>query len=253
MDTMSRTSAAPSVLDVVAAPVVILVGHFGSGKSEIVLNLALLMRDRGRDVSVVDLDVVKPYFRCRQAREELQANGIRLVAPEGELAFADVPIILPAVRDLLRQRPGTVLLDVGGDPVGARALGSLADVMPAEEAEHLHVLNFNRPYTGSVDDAVEMIRTIESAARLPVTGLVSNTHLLGESTPEIVLEGLRLAQETARRVGRPVLAVAADEDTARRLTAHELPCPLLVLRRMIRTPFELPRRPRPVGRLFTLS
>ncbi len=241
------------VFEVLTAPVVILVGHFGSGKSEIALNLAFGMRERGDDVSVVDLDVVKPYFRCRQAREELQANGIRLVAPEGELAYAEAPIILPDVRDLLRRGQGKVLMDVGGDPVGARALGSLADVMPVDRTQHVLVLNFNRPYTETVEDAVGMVGMIESAARLPATGLISNTHLLQETTAKIVLDGLRMAEETGKRLRLPVLAVVADEATASGLDGRDLPCPLLVLRRRIKVPFEPVRRPRTPGRLFVLN
>ena len=241
------------VYEVLTAPVVILVGHFGSGKSEIVLNLAFGMRERGREVSVVDLDVVKPYFRCREAREELKANGIRLVAPEGEYAHADLPIILPAVRHLLQHGNGTVLMDVGGDPVGARALGSLADAVDLERTQHLLVLNFHRPYTETVDDAVEMVRGIEAAARLPVTGLVSNTHLIMETTPEIVLDGLRMAEETARRLLLPVIAAVADERTARGLAGRDLSCPLLVLERHIKPPFEAARPRRTVGPLFVLN
>ena len=250
---MTSPAGRRDAYDLLTTPVIILVGHFGSGKSEIALNLAFGFAARGDDVSVVDLDVVKPYFRCRQAREELQANGIRLVAPEGELAYADLPIILPEIRHLVQHGTGKVLMDVGGDPVGTRALGSLADVIDAEKTHHLVVLNFKRPYTETVDDAVEMVRAIESAARLPVTGLVSNTHLLSETTPEIVLEGLRLAEETAKRVGLPVVAVGADLKTASALSGRDLGCPLVVLTRRITTPFEQPRQRRRVGPLFVLN
>ncbi len=239
--------------DALAAPVVILVGHFGSGKSEIALNLALGFRADGEDVSVVDLDVVKPYFRCRQAREELHSHGIRLVAPEGENAHADLPIILPAVRHLLQHGHGRVLLDVGGDPVGARALGSVSDAVDTSATEHLVVLNFSRPYTANVGEAVEMVRAIERAARLPVTGLISNTHLLSETTPEVVLDGLAMATQTAGRLRVPLVAAAAEGTTARGLAGRTLPCPLLVLTRVIKPPFEGTRQQRKVGPLFVLQ
>jgi hypothetical protein len=253
MEAMTAPATRPDALDALAARVVILVGHFGSGKSEIALNLAFSFAERGEEVSVVDLDVVKPYFRCRQAREELEANGIHLVAPEGELAHADLPIILPEIRHLVQHGTTKVLMDVGGDAVGTRALGSLADVVSVENTHNLLVLNFKRPYTETVDAAVEMVRAIETAGRLPVTGLVSNTHLLGETTPEIVLEGLRLAEETAKRVSLPVVAAGVDERTARALAGRELACPLIVLKRRITTPFEPTRQPRRVGRLFMLN
>jgi CobQ/CobB/MinD/ParA nucleotide binding domain len=253
MDAMTTPVRRGDVYEALAAPVVILVGHFGSGKSEIALNLSLGFRARGEKVSVVDLDVVKPYFRCRQAREELEANGIRLVAPEGENAHADLPIILPAVRHLLEHGDGKVLMDVGGDPVGARALGSVSDAVVMGRTEHLVVLNFFRPYTETVAEAVEMVRAIEAAARLPVTGLVSNNHLMSETTPEIVLDGLEMAEETAGRLCLPIVAAVADETTASGLAGCGLPCPLLVLKRVIRPPFEGSRQLRKVGPLFVLN
>jgi hypothetical protein len=253
MEAMTTTVGRGDVYEALAAPVVILVGHFGSGKSEIALNLGLGFRARGEKVSLVDLDVVKPYFRCRQAREELQAHDIRLVAPEGENAHADLPIILPAVRHLLQHGDGKVLMDVGGDPVGARALGSVSDAVDMDRTEHLVVVNFFRPYTETVDEAVGMVRAIEAAARLSVTGLVSNTHLMSETTPEIVMDGLGMAEEAGRRLRVPVVAAAADETTARALAGRALGCPLLVLKRMIKPPFEGTRRQRKVGPLFVLN
>jgi hypothetical protein len=250
---MTTPAGRRDAIDILAAPVVILVGHFGSGKSEIALNLAFGFAGRGHDVSVVDLDVVKPYFRCRQAREELQAYGIRLVAPEGELANADLPIILPEIRHLVQHGTGSVVMDVGGDPVGTRALGSLADVLVPDKTRHLLVLNFKRPYTETVDDAVAMVREIEAAGRLPVTGLISNTHLLSETTPEIVLEGLRLAEQTAKKVDLPLVAIGVDVKTAEALGDRDLECPLIVLTRRITTPFEPTKQPRRTGRLFMLN
>ncbi len=181
----------------------ILVGHFGSGKTEIALNLALQLATRRDDVVLVDLDVVKPYFRSRSAREFMAGRGVRVVAPDGELAHADLPIVLPEVRRVLQDPECRVLIDAGGDPVGARVLGSLADVVPVGETELLVVLNFRRPSTTSVDEAVAMVRAIEAASRLAVSGLISNTHLLGETTAEVVRRGLTLARETADRLGVP--------------------------------------------------
>src|SRR5512136_2128741 len=126
MDAMTTPVDRHDAYAVLTAPVVILVGHFGSGKSEIALNLAFGMRERGSDVSVVDLDVVKPYFRVRLAREELDAKGITLVVPEGDRFYADLPIIVPQVRGVLSRTldpNARVIVDAGGADLGARALG----------------------------------------------------------------------------------------------------------------------------------
>jgi hypothetical protein len=231
--------------------VTVLVGHFGSGKTEIALNLALDLAASGTPVTMADLDVVKPYFRTRSARQLLADAGVELLAPEGEHIHADLPIIVPQIRSRLRQSDRRLVIDVGGDDVGARVLGSLADVVPVAETECLLVLNFRRPSTPDADRAVAMVREIEAVGRLPVTGLVANTHLMDETTVEVILDGLRSALECGRRLGVPVVAVAADEaiaDQVRRSTDRTV----LELRRIVAPAFALPRR-RSTGPLFVVN
>jgi hypothetical protein len=233
--------------------VTIIVGHFGSGKTEIAVNGALQLAGEGVPVALVDLDVVKPYFRSRATRAAMTEHGVQLVVPPGENIFADLPIIVPQIRTLLRDSRRKVLFDVGGDDTGARALGSLADVVPRSETEHLLVLNFRRPFTETVDAAVAMIREIEAAAPLPITGVISNTHLMGETTPEIVHEGYRLAVAAADAVGVPVVAVVAEAGMVPELDAGLFACPLFRLRRLLRPPFDQPRHQRTTGPLFVLT
>jgi hypothetical protein len=230
-----------------------IVGHFGSGKTEIAVNGALQLAAEGTPVALVDLDVVKPYFRSRAARETLAARGVDLVVPAGDNIFADLPIIVPQIRTLLRDARRRVLLDVGGDDTGARALGSLADAVPRQETDHLLVLNFRRPFTETVAAAVTMIREIEAAARLPVTGVISNTHLMGETTAEIVTDGYRMAAETAAAVGVPVVAVVVEEALAAELGADAFASPVFPLRRLLQPPFVQSRLQRTTGPLFVLT
>lgn len=229
----------------------VLVGHFGSGKTEIALNLAMDLASNGVPVTMADLDVVKPYFRTRSARALLAESGIDLLAPEGENIHADLPIIVPQIRSHLRRSDRRLIIDVGGDDVGARVLGSLSDVVPQAETECLLVLNFSRPSTPSPAAAVEMAREIEAVGRLPVTGLISNTHLMDETTLEAILEGLESAQQTAETLGVPVVAVAASEDLAADLRAT-IDRRVVALRRIITPPFELPRQ-RTTGPLFVVN
>ncbi|MGE5235883.1 MAG: cobalamin biosynthesis protein CbiA [Acidobacteriota bacterium] len=236
-----------------ASRVTVIVGHFGSGKTEIAVNGAVRLARAGETVALVDLDVVKPYFRSRSAREYMAGLGVRVVAPVGEYAHADLPIVLPEVRGVLRDRRTKVIVDVGGDPIGTRALGSISDAVPRGETEHLLVLNFRRPYTGTVEDAVTMVHEIEAAARLPVTGLISNSHLLGETSPEVVVEGYRMAVEAGRRMGLPVVAVAVDRSTHAQLVTGAVGCELLPLDRLIKPPFEGGAQRRRIGPLFVLN
>ena len=187
--------------------VTLLVGHFGSGKTEIALNAALDLAASGVRVTVADLDVVKPYFRSRSARAMLSEAGIELLAPTGANVHADLPIIVPQIRGHLRDPDRRLIADVGGDDVGARVLGSLSDVVPFDDTDCLLVLNFRRPATPDPERALQMVREIEAAGRVPVSGLISNTHLMGETTPAVVVDGYRKAVETARLAELPVVAV----------------------------------------------
>jgi len=233
--------------------ITVLVGSFGSGKTEIALNGALALAAAGGPVTLADLDVVKPYFRSRAARAILDEAGIRLLAPAGEVTHADLPIVVPQVRAALRDPSCRVVVDAGGDDVGARVLGSLSDVLPAADAHVLVVLNFRRPSTPDAEKAAAMVRKIEAAARVKVTGLVSNTHLMRETTPRVVLEGHQLAVEAAEYLGIPVIAVTATSDVAADLAGEELGCPLVVLQRIVLPPFEQPPQTRTMGPLFVVN
>jgi len=230
--------------------VTVLVGHFGSGKTEIALNLAVDQAADGVPVTMADLDVVKPYFRTRSARALLEESEIDLLVPEGPNIHADLPIIVPEIRSHLRQSHRRLIIDVGGDDVGARVLGSLSDVVPRGETECLLVVNFRRPSTPDPDAAVAMAREIEAVGRLPVTGLISNTHLMDETDLEVILDGLENAQQTGELLQIPVLAVAAAGDLAVALRAR-IDCPVVALRRIVVPPFDLPKQ-RTTGPLFVV-
>lgn len=233
--------------------VTLLVGHFGSGKTEIALNGALELAAGGARVTLADLDVVKPYFRSRAAREILAEAGVELLAPTGANVHADLPIIVPQIRSHLRRSERRLILDVGGDEVGARVLGSLSDVLPTEETDCWLVLNFRRPSTPDPERAVEMVREIEAVGRISVAGLISNTHLMEETTPGIVVDGYRQAVETARLAEIPVIAVTVAEDLAADLRDEEIECPIVSMRRVVKPPFAQSLERRTTGPLFVVN
>ena len=233
--------------------VTVFVGHFGSGKTEVALNGALHLAAAGARVTLADLDVVKPYFRSRAAREILAEAGVELLAPTGANVYADLPIIVPQIRSLLRQSDRRMLMDVGGDEVGARVLGSLSDVVPADETDCWLVLNFRRPSTPDPERALEMVREIEAVGRLRVSGLISNTHLMEETTPAIVLDGYDRAVETARMADVPVLAVTVTEDIAADLRDEDLECPVVPIHRIVKPPFAQNLERRTTGPLFVVN
>jgi hypothetical protein len=194
-------------LETLTRPLNILVGNFGSGKSELAVNLAFALRAAGRNVVLGDLDLVKPYFRCRLVQRDLEAQGISLVAPGGEHFYADLPILVPQIRaaaERAHQGELVTLFDVGGDDIGARVLGSLSSSLIPDQTDILFVVNVNRPFAEDEASVVSMVRQIEAAARLRVSGLVSNTHLMEQTTFEMVLSGLEVTCSISDATGIPV-------------------------------------------------
>ena len=204
---MANTTTRANALDALKAPVVVLVGHFGAGKTELAVNLAIGFAQRGEQVSLVDADLVKPYFRSRLVRDELVELGVDLVAPQGDQFYADLPILVPEVAGVVGQAEAgvrRVVVDAGGADVGARVLGAIGGLRNPALTEVLFVVNGNRPFAEDVPSIVKMLREVEHASKLRVNGLVANTHLLGETTPEVVTIGLELAGAVSLELGLPV-------------------------------------------------
>jgi len=219
--------------------ILIIVGGYGSGKSEVAVNLSRHLVTTGTaPVAIADLDIVNPYFRSREAAKQLEALGIRVINPGGGQAYADLPIILPEIKGAIEQRQGMVVLDVGGDDVGARVLSSLAKSFEENAYEMLLVLNANRPFTSHVDGCLKMLNEIEAASRLKFTGIVSNTHLLEETTVQTILDGLTLARKVSGRSGLPVKFVSGLKTVLECDELDELEIPVLPLERRLLKPWE---------------
>ncbi len=222
--------------------IIIIVGGYGSGKSEVSVNLARHMATDGplecHPVTIVDLDIVNPYFRSREATERLEQLGIQAIHPKGGSRYADLPIILPEIKAGLINRTGTVILDVGGDDAGARVLSSLADAFVAGDYEMAFVLNANRPFTATVDGCLKTMTEIEDSSRLKFTSLISNTHLLEDTSEETVLSGLAMAREVRDRTGLPVLFLSASAEVLAKIAPQEIDVPVLPLTRMLLKPWE---------------
>nr|WP_326166676.1 hypothetical protein [uncultured Oscillibacter sp.] len=195
----------------------IVTGHYGTGKTEFSVNLALALAGGGERTALADLDIVDPYFRSRERRDLLEAAGVRLIASPQSCADADVPALPAELLSVLEDRTVRGVLDVGGDPSGARVLARWRARLLREDCQVLCLVNASRPEVRSAEGTVEYLRGIEAVTGLPCTGLVNNTHLCGETTAEVVRAGADLAEEVSRRTGIPVVCHAAEERLADQL------------------------------------
>lgn len=220
----------------------IIVGGYGSGKSEISVNLArylvLNRADAKESVSIVDLDIINPYFRSREAAEELEKIGIETINPKGAQFHADLPIVLPEIKGAILNNQGRVILDVGGDDVGARVLSSLAGAFKDDSYEMMFVLNANRPFTANVEGCIKTINDIEAASRLKFTGIISNTHLMDDTTEKDILKGLQLSKEVSVRINIPVRFLSAEESVLEKIDMNLIDIPVLRLNRSLLKPWE---------------
>ena len=195
----------------------IITGHYGTGKTEFAVNLALHMASRGQTVSLADLDIVNPYFRSRERRDLLSEHGIRLIASSQACTDADVPSLPAELNAILDDRQLTGILDIGGDRVGARVLARYRPRILREDYQLLYVLNANRPEVRDVGSAIDYLRAIESVTGLVCFGIVNNTHLCGETTADDVRKGAALAQAVSQETGIPVVCHVAHEALAAEL------------------------------------
>lgn len=195
----------------------IITGHYGTGKSEFSVNLALRKRVvQGEDVTLLDLDIVNPYFRSREARAILEAEGIRVVSNSLEMdRGVDLPAISPAAAGSLEDRLRFVIVDLGGDPVGARVMRRFAPSLPHEGVDCLYVVNRFRPENRNADLAAASIAAVSEASNIPVTGLINNTHLLDRTRAEHLLQGNELCRELSHRLHLPVRFVSGHGELLR--------------------------------------
>ncbi len=185
---------------------IIITGYFGSGKTEIAMQMARDRKRAGHSVTLVDLDVVNPYFTSSAHRDELISDGIKVVSPGFANTNVDAPLLTGGIYAALLDRESEVIVDLGGDATGATVLGSLvAAVKPQDSFCFLLAVNVFRPFTQTPDEIIELMQTLQAHTRLPVSGFINNTNLLEQTEPEHLAYGETVLQQVARRTGKPIV------------------------------------------------
>lgn len=180
-------------------------GALGSGKTETVLNLALGFQKTGEQVSIADVDIINPYFCVRQVADSLSEKGFKVISPPESTRWSDMPLINPEVGWAIASGERRLLLDVGGDAAGVRALKQFIPHLRSSGYLLILVVNPFRPKTSTVEGIKRMVADMESISGLEVGAIIGNPHLMSETRPEDVLLGLRLAQEAESALGLRLL------------------------------------------------
>ena len=197
--------------------ILVVTGHYGSGKTNLAINLALDLAARGDQVTLADLDIVNPYFRSADFKDQAAAKGIDFVASEYANSNLDIPSLSGALDGKIG-RPGKLVIDVGGDDAGAYALGRYAARIKEVGYTLIYVVNAYRYLTREPAEALELLRAIESASRLKATHIINNSNLSYQTTTEAVSQTLPFGSQVAQAAGIPMAGTALRQDLYQALT-----------------------------------
>ena len=218
--------------------IVIYTGSFGSGKTELAINQSIKAIKQKERVVMVDLDIVNPYFRSREMREKLNEMGIKVIAPPGKFALADIPLISPEIKGTIQDSDRLLLLDVGGDDVGAKSLASFYPVLKDTGYQMNLVINPYRPFTKNRAEILAMLREIEISSRLKINGLISNPNLGSETDLELITRGHKIVKDVSKEINLPVKYLAIEQTIAEKIDKHQFEDPIFLIQRYMKLPWD---------------
>lgn len=193
------------------ARITVICGHYGCGKTNLTLNLALEAAEKGEKVTVADLDIVNPYFRSSEYGGLLEEHGVKLIAPVFAGTTLDTPTLPPELYSIFEPESGRVFIDAGGDDAGVTALGGLHTLLNEAGYEMLYVINRYRVLSQTPEEAAELLQEIQTASRLKATALVNNSHLGVETKLDTLTSALDFAEKTSQVTGLPLLYSTAPD------------------------------------------
>lgn len=196
-------------------------GHYGSGKTNIAVNYALHLAKEGKQVCIADLDIVNPYFRTTDSRQDLEKAGVELISPQFANSNVDLPALPAQAYKLVQDKRFYGIMDIGGDDRGAYALGRYVPYMKQEKNYRMaYVANCYRPLTRTAAEALEVMREIEEACGLAFTDIVNNSNLAAETDAPAVLDSLDFIRELSALSGLPVFMTTVRANLAEALREH---------------------------------
>ena len=223
-------------------PVTAITGHYGTGKTNFALNLALDLAKEGLQLRLVDLDIVNPYFRSSEYTQLLEDAGVQAVTPVMAKSSLDTPSLSAAVDGAIewaREGEGRItLIDVGGDDAGATALGRYAGPISTQPYALLYVVNAYRNLTQDPAEAATILHEIENASHLRATGVVNNSHLRTETTPDVLQAASAFGADVAEQLQLPIVAQTIPDWCADAMDGSTQTGVKYIVQMLVKTPWE---------------
>lgn len=191
--------------------VTIICGHYGSGKTNIAVNMSYELKEQKENAAIADLDIVNPYFRTLDSEEDFKKRGIKLICSPYANSNLDAPALPQEMYAITDDRSMNVVIDVGGDDRGALALGRISQAIVNENNYDMYmVINCYRPLTKTTEELLEVKDEIETAGRIKFTGIINNSNLGRDTKPEDVIASLAYAKEASEKTGLKIVATSYD-------------------------------------------
>jgi hypothetical protein len=191
--------------------VTLVAGHYGSGKTNIAVNMAIELSSRRERVAIADLDIVNPYYRTLDSRAELEAAGVRLIVSPYANSNLDIPALPQEMYAIVDDKGLSCIIDVGGDDSGAVALGRLAPRLREEDDYDMYLIaNRFRPLTRTAAEVAQVRYEIEAASGLKFTGVINNSNLGADTTAETILSSVQFGKDCAEATGLPLAATTVE-------------------------------------------
>lgn len=199
--------------------ITLLAGHYGSGKTNIAVNMAFDLIQSYDNVVIADIDIVNPYFRTKDSQTELEEKGIKLICSEYANSNVDIPALPQDIYSIIDNKDTMAVVDIGGDDRGAYALGRYSPgIVEENNYDMLFVINKYRPLTPDPQSTVEIMREIEAAGKIKFTGIINNSNIGNETTAEDVLDSVAYAEEISQIAGIPVVMTTAMKEISNELS-----------------------------------